>query len=82
MNTWNTVKKYISITLKDSNKGEIDYNENMKELTDLICSNNYNINELNYIVMQNIYINNCAPVFKGFTENPMFKYIKRNINFD
>ena len=54
----------------------------MKELTDLICSNNYNINELNYIVMQNIYVNNCAPVFKGFTENPMFKYIKRNINFD
>lgn len=82
MNTWNIVKKYISITLKDSSKGEIDYNENMKELTDLICSNNYNINELDYIVMQNIYVNNCAPVFKGFTENPMFKYIKRNINFD
>lgn len=40
----------------------------MRELTDLICSNNYNINELNYIVMQNIYINNCAPVFKGFTK--------------
>lgn len=82
MNTWNNVKNYISITVKNSSQGNIDYNDYMKELSDIICSNGYDDNELYDIVLKNIYVNNYAPVFKGFNENPMFEYIKRNINFD
>ena len=82
-NVFDYIKYFITITVKAAPNRTVDVNKDMQELTNIVINNDYkDDNDIHNVILENLKFNEMTPVFRGFNEKPMYKYIKRNIDYE